>query len=93
MLLNEKINKFSWLNLVLSEIPKNILIISTRIFFIFFNKLYSNINIISDKLKKELSYILKDLYLELIKYSLTGEINGLIASCGNISSIYQPWVA
>ena len=86
LLLNEKINKFSWLNLVLSEIPKNILIISTRIFFIFFNKLYSNINIISDKLKKELSYILKDLYLELIKYTLTGEINNLLSEDINSSN-------
>ena len=66
-LINEKINKYAWINLIYNDIPTNLIIKNVRLFYYFFNNLYKNMNISSNAL----NYI-KYLYFNLLKISLKG---------------------
>ena len=82
----QKIFKYSYLNLMLNEIPKNILVNEIRYFYNFFTNSYHNIKSLTEKLQKEIMILLKKLYCELINNSLTGELNSLLIENINTSN-------
>ena len=69
----------SWLNLILEIIPNEIEIINIRIFYYFFNNLFEKLNASSDYLKQRIQEILKEFYIELLKYSFDNKINTFLS--------------
>ena len=67
----------SWLNLVLRDIPSEILNPNVRLFYYYFNYLFDKLNA-DGKLKEKIEKILKEKYLELLKMSFEGNLNEIL---------------
>ena len=63
---NKKINNSNWLNLVLENIPREILQINYRMYYEFFNNLSSNIILDDDYIKNLIEEIIRKRHLEII---------------------------
>ena len=67
----------SWLNLMLNEVPKEILMSDARLYYIFFNNLVEKLNH-EDILNENIKSILKYFYFDILEFSFKGEINTLL---------------
>lgn len=76
--INERINKYGWINLTFNYTPKIILITNIRLFYYFFNNLLKNINNIIEPERNYIKNYIKYLYFNLLKTSLKGEMTNLL---------------
>jgi hypothetical protein len=69
----------TWQNLIIYEIPQEKIINNIRPFFSFFKELYENISRSDIMNAKQILNLLKNVYMDLLKYSLKGELNNLFS--------------
>ena len=81
---NKKLDN-GWLNLIVKDIPNKIININVRLFYDFFNDLINNLKETNSG-KAKINNILKDFYLELIKYQFEGKMNDILNECVNSSN-------
>ena len=92
LIIEKKANEIdnSWLNLILYDIPNEVLNPNVRLFYYYFNYLFDKLNA-SGILKEKIEKILKESYLELLKMAFKGNFNEILKEDmeNNTSDILQ----
>ena len=67
-----------WLNLIINEVPNEILMPNIHLFYSFFNNLFEKLNI-TGKCKEQIENILNEFYFDLIDCEFEGKLKNLLS--------------